>query len=632
MADDAQDDVKERRRQRQRRGLLPPELVDLMGPPLKVGALTGSIGLFSGIAAGIIRDSTPALFAIASGIQWFALGSSYWLSRSVALNYLGREGQLSDSSKVKASAVAGGTAGMVGGLIRGPKNIIPGIIVFSIVGGAGQAIVNRTQRVSPDAKEKKSFFESSWSPLKKLSDDEYRDMLDEKMLKIDAEIALIDDKIAELRAAKAAEPPQAPEPPSKPSTTLRLQDFSDLERPKYAILSHTWGKEEVSLQERMEWEEGDPNQKTRIEAKSGFKKIANACRIARLDGHPYIWVDTNCIDKKSSAELSEAINSMFSWYQASRVCFAYLEDLPAETTTKDLSRCRWFTRGWTLQELLAPRRVTFFDSAWESVGTKTTLRTRIREATCIEAAVLRDPAKINTACAAKKMSWASSRQTTRVEDMAYCLLGLFNINMPLLYGEGNDAFRRLQEEIIKVSTDQSLFAWDWPSTTPKYYLRGLHSVTTLAPFPSAFGKCHDVVRDLDHELQTQPRHREYAMTNFGLNIALPLLIEKQGARYGALNCRYKKLQDFLICIPLSIHDLTGTFYRDDSRDLIIIPRRYFLGQPTSILLPRYSESQHYALSPSFLRPQDGEVSFLLFTSNRDLGLWEIRTSWGYMRA
>ncbi|KAF4917631.1 hypothetical protein CGCVW01_v009668 [Colletotrichum viniferum] len=218
MADDAQDDVKERRRQRQRRGLLPPELVDLMGPPLKVGALTGSIGLFSGIAAGIIRDSTPALFAIASGIQWFALGSSYWLSRSVALNYLGREGQLSDSSKVKASAVAGGTAGMVGGLIRGPKNIIPGIIVFSIVGGAGQAIVNRTQRVSPDAKEKKSFFESSWSPLKKLSDDEYRDMLDEKMLKIDAEIALIDDKIAELRAAKAAEPPQAPEPPSKPSS------------------------------------------------------------------------------------------------------------------------------------------------------------------------------------------------------------------------------------------------------------------------------------------------------------------------------------------------------------------------------------------------------------------------------
>ncbi|EQB43426.1 hypothetical protein CGLO_17918 [Colletotrichum gloeosporioides Cg-14] len=296
------------------------------------------------------------------------------------------------------------------------------------------------------------------------------------------------------------------------TATLRLQDFSDLERPKYAILSHTWGKEEVSLQEWMEWEEGDPNQKTRIEAKSGFKKIANACRIARLDGHPYIWVDTNCIDKKSSAELSEAINSMFSWYQASRVCFAYLEDFPAETTTKDLSRCRWFTRGWTLQELLAPRRVTFFDSAWESVGTKTTLRTRIREATCIEAAVLRDPAKINTACAAKKMSWASSRQTTRVEDMAYCLLGLFNINMPLLYGEGNDAFRRLQEEIIKVSTDQSLFAWDWPSTTPKYYLRGLHSVTTLAPFPSAFGKCHDVVRDLDHELQTQPRHREVRVT------------------------------------------------------------------------------------------------------------------------
>ncbi|KAF9877470.1 hypothetical protein CkaCkLH20_05170 [Colletotrichum karsti] len=215
MADDAREESKEKRRQR--RGLLPPGLVDLMGPPLKVGAATGTVGLFSGIAAGIIRDSTPALFAVASGIQWFALGSSYWLSRSVVLNAWGGEAQVSDSSKTKASAIAGGTAGMVGGLIRGPKNIIPGVIVFSLVGGVGQAIVNSTQGTPADAKkEKKSFFESSWSPLKKLSDDEYRGMLDEKMLKIDAEIALIDDKIAELRAAKAAAPPPPQEPASKP--------------------------------------------------------------------------------------------------------------------------------------------------------------------------------------------------------------------------------------------------------------------------------------------------------------------------------------------------------------------------------------------------------------------------------
>ncbi|KAJ3941512.1 uncharacterized protein N0V96_008223 [Colletotrichum fioriniae] len=196
--------------------------------------MTGTIGVFSGIAAGIIRDSTPALFAVASGIQWFALGSSYWLSRSVVMAAWGGEEKLSNSSKIQASALAGGTAGMVGGLIRehslllgyrqfltrslgGPKNIIPGVIVFSLIGGTGQAFVNAAQGRPEVTEKKKSIFESSWSPLKKLSDDEYRDMIDEKMLRIDAEIALIDEKIVELRAAKAAAPPpppkDAPQPP-----------------------------------------------------------------------------------------------------------------------------------------------------------------------------------------------------------------------------------------------------------------------------------------------------------------------------------------------------------------------------------------------------------------------------------
>ncbi|OLN85703.1 hypothetical protein CCHL11_08294 [Colletotrichum chlorophyti] len=178
-----------------------------MGPPLKVGALTGTIGVFSGVAAGIIRDSTPALFAVASGIQWFALGSSYWLSRTVVLNAWGGEEKLSSFSKIQASAIAGGTAGMVGGLIRGPRNIIPGVIVFSLVGGTGQAILNGVQgKSSEPAEEKTSILSSSWSPLRKLTDNEYREMIDEKMLKIDAEIALIDEKIVELRAAKVLDP------------------------------------------------------------------------------------------------------------------------------------------------------------------------------------------------------------------------------------------------------------------------------------------------------------------------------------------------------------------------------------------------------------------------------------------
>lgn len=121
------------------------------------------------------------------------------------------------------------------------------------------------------------------------------------------------------------------------TTTLHLREFFDSQRPAYSILSHTWGSEEVNFQEWMEWEEGNPTQKARVEAKRGFQKIERACQVARAHRHDYIWVDTNCIDKKSSAELSEAINSMFSWYQAASICFIHLEDFPAGSPIKRMS-------------------------------------------------------------------------------------------------------------------------------------------------------------------------------------------------------------------------------------------------------------------------------------------------------
>ncbi|KAF4852522.1 Vegetative incompatibility protein HET-E-1 [Colletotrichum siamense] len=291
--------------------------------------------------------------------------------------------------------------------------------------------------------------------------------------------------------------------------SLRVREFFNSNRPKYAILSHTWrGEEEVSLQEWMKWEEGDTNQKIKIEAKSGFKKIKSACRLALSDGHQYIWVDTNCIDKKSSAELSEAINSMFSWYRGSEICYAFLEDFPGDTLTKDISRCRWFTRGWTLQELLAPERLEFFDATWQSCGTKFSLCEKLSKATGIDAKTFREPTSIGLTCVARKMSWASSRETTRVEDMAYCLLGLFDISMPLLYGEGIHAFRRLQEEIIKVSTDQSIFAWNFHGE------ERLGKFTALATSPLAYGTCRHIEKRSYRALAFQPRQREFAMTNF----------------------------------------------------------------------------------------------------------------------
>jgi hypothetical protein len=166
-----------------------------------------------------------------------------------------------------------------------------------------------------------------------------------------------------------------------------------------------------------------------------------------------------CIDKTSTAELSEAINSMFRWYREARVCYAYLTDVQEATQLAD---SRWFTRGWTLQELVAPSTVWFYTRNWQYLGSKVELQQEIQRITDIETKVLTDGV-LETVGIARRMSWAAKRQTTRIEDLAYSLMGIFDINMPLLYGEGKKAFTRLQEEIMKTSDDQSLFAWGIPA-------------------------------------------------------------------------------------------------------------------------------------------------------------------------
>ncbi|KAH7397242.1 heterokaryon incompatibility protein-domain-containing protein, partial [Pyrenochaeta sp. MPI-SDFR-AT-0127] len=248
-------------------------------------------------------------------------------------------------------------------------------------------------------------------------------------------------------------------------STLQLEDFFDLNIPRYAILSHTWGSEEVTFADFT------LNQAAAI-AKEGYKKIHATCKQALRDGLNYAWVDTCCIDKTSSAELSEAINSMFRWYSRSDICYAYLADVPIAEFERSFPKSKWFTRGWTLQELLAPQAVEFFDREWNKLGTRSTHAQRISEITAIEEEALvgfmirndyvRDLSRF---CVAKKMSWASCRKTTRLEDTAYCLLGIFDINMPLLYGEGDRAFMRLQEEIIRTIVDDSILAWNLDTST-----------------------------------------------------------------------------------------------------------------------------------------------------------------------
>lgn len=240
--------------------------------------------------------------------------------------------------------------------------------------------------------------------------------------------------------------------------TGKMEEFIGNAIPKYAILSHTWEEEEVTFSYMMT--------NTDYSKKKGDMKINMTCKLALEDNLDYAWVDTCCIDKSSSAELSEAINSMYRWYERSAICYGYLSDLdPSASVETGLKDCRWFTRGWTLQELIAPTRFYFYDNKWSCRGSKRSLCELVSRITGIDADILFHKARLSSVLVGRRMAWAAGRETTRIEDRAYSLLGIFGVNMPMLYGEEDRAFRRLQEEIIKLTPDLSLFAWKMPAST-----------------------------------------------------------------------------------------------------------------------------------------------------------------------
>ena len=317
------------------------------------------------------------------------------------------------------------------------------------------------------------------------------------------------------------------------SKTLEFREFFDSDIPKYAILSHRWGSDEASFQD---FERG--LERTR----KGFSKIEQCCKMALNHSIEWAWVDTCCIDKKSSAELTEAINSMYNWYRNAEICYVYLVDVLWEDDTPELHRasierfCKsdWFTRGWTLQELLAPRFVSFHDENWRFIGTKSDLLDKISGITGIEPEYLQHISRSGVpkpctkspdclahmdewsfgfsghikASVATKMSWASKRETSRIEDTAYCLLGLFNVNMPLLHGEGRKAFIRLQHEIIKQSNDDSIFAW---TADLKVSYSGM-----LARWPTDFTNSKDVQQYGPVRTKRAP----FTITNQGIELPI----------------------------------------------------------------------------------------------------------------
>ncbi|KAH3959638.1 hypothetical protein HBH70_229930 [Parastagonospora nodorum] len=217
--------------------------------------------------------------------------------------------------------------------------------------------------------------------------------------------------------------------------------------------SLTFFHDEVSFKDIVDGEGKD---------KAGYRKVRFCHDEAASDGLQYFWIDTCCIDRSSSAELTEAINSMFRYYQNAARCYAYLSDVSTEECWRErLQKSRWFTRGWTLQELLAPKSIMFFSVEGSNLGTRTSLRRDISQVTRIPEHVLEGSPLANVSIE-ERLSWADDRSTRQEEDRAYSLLGIFDVYMPLVYGEGHaNAFRRLKREIQMASMDE-----DKTSITP----------------------------------------------------------------------------------------------------------------------------------------------------------------------
>lgn len=220
--------------------------------------------------------------------------------------------------------------------------------------------------------------------------------------------------------------------------------------PLYAILSHRWGPDgaEVTYRDVVDGTSED---------KAGYEKLRFCAKQARRDGLRYFWVDTCCIDKSNSNEVHESINSMFRWYRHAARCYVYLSDVSITTNQSQSSwepvfrASEWFVRGWTLQELVAPASVEFFTKEGQQLGDKTSLEQQIHEITGIALPALRGT-PLPQFEVEERFKWVEKRQTTREEDWAYCLLGIFGIFMPIIYGEGKEhAVRRLKKEIAEAS-------------------------------------------------------------------------------------------------------------------------------------------------------------------------------------
>ncbi|KAM0261878.1 hypothetical protein ACHAQJ_002081 [Trichoderma viride] len=345
--------------------------------------------------------------------------------------------------------------------------------------------------------------------------------------------------------------------------TSKLEEFYSSYIPPYAILSHTWGPDSEELNFR-DIEDGNINKPG-----LGSIKFRECCQQAAKDSLSYAWIDTCCIDKANMVELSEAINSMFRWYQGAAICYVFLSDVPHnENPTEESSRfrkSRWFQRGWTLQELLAPKILRFYSITalsdacsaqnvandnvipeWRLLGTKGSMSTTIASITGIPREYLLGIAPLQNSSIAQRMSWAAYRETKRKEDLAYCLLGMFNITIPMIYGEGDQAFFRLQEQIMKVIKDDSILAWGL-SDEPSANKTGKATAgRIIAKAPSDFANSGHIIR----RDETSKRTRSIDISGGSIRAYLPLHVTSTGQIVGLLSCGPKNNAQQVVGIPL----------------------------------------------------------------------------------
>lgn len=369
--------------------------------------------------------------------------------------------------------------------------------------------------------------------------------------------------------------------------------------------------------------------------RKGYSKIFHAAEEARNQGYKFIWIDTCCIDKSSSAELQEAINSMYRWYRDSQVCIVYLEDITrpsrecystaSEVAKTAFENCRWLSRGWTLQELIAPVVCRFYFQDWTLMGEKVEFLEELAEITGIPTYVLDDQALVGQLSVAERMSWAADRKSTRLEDVAYSLLGIFDIHMPLLYGEGEKAFVRLQEEILRTTDDYSLFGWSANremSHTSTY--RGL-----LARSPSEFRDCRGF--ESENVSSTFP----IGFTPIGLRIQLEVLPDPQDRNRLLALLRSSNPMNQRLAIHLKCLDGGMQYARVNSGSLVAID-----DWPTGQMKTVYVR-QRLTIPPSFTTSEFGFFHIRRRLTNQKLppvriiglhprSMWDEATHWFHM--